>query len=229
MPFKSKAQQRFMFATQPKTAEKWAKETPNMEKLPQKVKKENMNTAEPLDNIQFWVVMKPTSYESTVQDIMAPADPFQFCEMHKNGLAPNQVAGFFTDEAEASKKAEGMLNTLYEAAKALEEKKGEVSGKLQKTIDALQKKAEEHMKMVKKEPENADKHHEQAEKAMARIKELRGKHKMVEESKKEVKEMDYTKSGLKDPKKADLDKNKDISKYEQKRGKAIEKSTHSKK
>lgn len=39
MPFKSKAQQRFMFATMPKKAKEWAKETKNMKKLPNKVKK----------------------------------------------------------------------------------------------------------------------------------------------------------------------------------------------
>ena len=37
MPFKSKAQQGFMFANMPKTANKWAKETPNMKSLPKKV------------------------------------------------------------------------------------------------------------------------------------------------------------------------------------------------
>ena len=45
MPFKSKSQQRFMFAAEargevkPGTAEKWAHETPNINKLPQKAKK----------------------------------------------------------------------------------------------------------------------------------------------------------------------------------------------
>lgn len=38
MPFKSKAQQGFMFANMPKTAKKWAKETPNMKSLPKKAK-----------------------------------------------------------------------------------------------------------------------------------------------------------------------------------------------
>lgn len=38
MPFKSKAQQGFMFANMPKTAKKWAKETPNMKSLPMKAK-----------------------------------------------------------------------------------------------------------------------------------------------------------------------------------------------
>ena len=39
MPFKSKAQQGFMFANMPKTAKKWAKETPNTKSLPKKVAK----------------------------------------------------------------------------------------------------------------------------------------------------------------------------------------------
>ena len=39
MPFKSKAQQGFMFATMPKTAKKWAKKTKNMKSLPARVKK----------------------------------------------------------------------------------------------------------------------------------------------------------------------------------------------
>lgn len=39
MPFKSKAQARLMFAKDPKMAKRWADETPNMKKLPEKVKK----------------------------------------------------------------------------------------------------------------------------------------------------------------------------------------------
>lgn len=40
MPYKSKAQQRYMFATKPKVAEKFAKETPKSSyaNLPEKVK-----------------------------------------------------------------------------------------------------------------------------------------------------------------------------------------------
>jgi hypothetical protein len=38
MPFKSKAQQRFMFSANPEMAKRWAKETPNMGKLPEKLK-----------------------------------------------------------------------------------------------------------------------------------------------------------------------------------------------
>ena len=39
MPFKSKAQQKYMFATMPKTAKKWAKKTPSMKSLPKKARK----------------------------------------------------------------------------------------------------------------------------------------------------------------------------------------------
>lgn len=39
MPFKSKSQQRFMFATHPRMAKRWAHETDDIKKLPEKVKK----------------------------------------------------------------------------------------------------------------------------------------------------------------------------------------------
>ena len=38
MPFKSKDQEKWMFANKPKMAKKWAKETPNQKALPKKVK-----------------------------------------------------------------------------------------------------------------------------------------------------------------------------------------------
>lgn len=38
MPFKSKAQQKWMFANKPKMAKEWADETPDIKKLPKKVK-----------------------------------------------------------------------------------------------------------------------------------------------------------------------------------------------
>ncbi len=39
MPFKSKAQQAWMYANKPKMAKKWQKETTKGKKLPKKVKK----------------------------------------------------------------------------------------------------------------------------------------------------------------------------------------------
>jgi len=37
MPFKSKAQARYMFAKMPETAKKWAEHTPNLRALPDKL------------------------------------------------------------------------------------------------------------------------------------------------------------------------------------------------
>lgn len=39
MPFKSKAQQKYMFAKMPKTAKKWAAHTPNIKSLPKRAPK----------------------------------------------------------------------------------------------------------------------------------------------------------------------------------------------
>lgn len=39
MPFKSKAQQKFMFAKHPKIAKRWADETKSMKSLPKKAAK----------------------------------------------------------------------------------------------------------------------------------------------------------------------------------------------
>jgi hypothetical protein len=41
MPFRSEAQQAWMFANKPEMAKKWAAETKNFSKLPKKVKKKN--------------------------------------------------------------------------------------------------------------------------------------------------------------------------------------------
>jgi hypothetical protein len=38
MPFKSKAQQKWMFSNKPKMAKRWTKETPNIKALPAKKK-----------------------------------------------------------------------------------------------------------------------------------------------------------------------------------------------
>lgn len=38
-PFRSKSQQRWMFVHMPKKAKQWAKETPNIRRLPEKVRR----------------------------------------------------------------------------------------------------------------------------------------------------------------------------------------------
>jgi hypothetical protein len=39
MPFKSEAQRRYLYATEPKVAKRWEKETPRNAKLPERVKR----------------------------------------------------------------------------------------------------------------------------------------------------------------------------------------------
>jgi hypothetical protein len=46
MPFKSKAQARYMFAKKPELAKEFADATPNMKKLPNKVKKKKPKKGE---------------------------------------------------------------------------------------------------------------------------------------------------------------------------------------
>lgn len=41
MPFKSKAQRKFMYAKHPEMAKEWEDKTPKGKKLPEKVKKKN--------------------------------------------------------------------------------------------------------------------------------------------------------------------------------------------
>ena len=44
MPFKSKAQQKWMFTNKPGMAKRWAKETPNIKGLPAKKKAKKKDT-----------------------------------------------------------------------------------------------------------------------------------------------------------------------------------------
>lgn len=45
MPFKSKAQQRWMFWKHPQMAKRWAHHTPSIKKLPEKVNKKSLSMA----------------------------------------------------------------------------------------------------------------------------------------------------------------------------------------
>jgi hypothetical protein len=46
MPFKSKAQQKYMFAKKPEMAKRWAKETPDIKTLPEKAGAKKSKTKE---------------------------------------------------------------------------------------------------------------------------------------------------------------------------------------
>lgn len=66
MPFESKAQQRYLFAKEPTIAKRWAKETPDIKKLPEYKKKKilkkaikKMNGKGGLESTAFTQASKP--------------------------------------------------------------------------------------------------------------------------------------------------------------------------
>lgn len=187
MPFKSKAQKNYMFANMPDVAEKWAEETPNIKKLPQKVQEKRVATPQPV-SFDFWVVRKPESHSDNPMNLVFKTSPLEFAYQVRGGMMPEEILGFYQDESEAYDVAHDQVLAEYKKAKALEEKKDLVATKLQKKIDELQKLAETHMKAMKSEPENAEAHQIKAESYLAKIKELRGKHKSVEKAKKPLEE-----------------------------------------
>lgn len=160
-----------------------------------RILKESIRGEQPLNDLQFWVVVKPKSYESNITDICTQTNPFQFNQMCMKGLSPDQVAGFYTEEDEAMYNAKQLLVDLQDKALALEAKKEEVTTALQKRIDELQKLAEIHTKAMKTDPDNTGDHHVKAEGYLTKLKELRAKHKMVEEAKKQIAKRDYDKDG----------------------------------
>lgn len=138
------------------------------------------------NTLEFWVVEKPMDPEDDPMTLVHQSDPFKFANQVRGGLMPEQVFGFYLDEDEALNAAHDQVHAVFEAAKALEEKKEAVIGKLDKHIKRLQQEINQHMKEAGENPDQADNHHMEAERKMAMIKELRGKHKMVGESRREL-------------------------------------------
>ena len=138
------------------------------------------------NNLEFWVVEKPTDPMADPMTLVHKSDPFKFAMQVRGGLVPDEVLGFYLDEDEALNAAHDQVTAVFEAAKALEEKKDAVIGKLDKHIARLQKEINQHMREAGDNPDQADNHHQEAERKMATIKELRSKHKMVGQSKKEL-------------------------------------------
>lgn len=146
------------------------------------------------EDIEFFVVLDPEQLDrevSNVENLVKLSDPIAFAkDWGRGAIEFNEVFGFYLEKEDALKAANELLDTIYEAARQLEEKKGQVTDKLQKRIDTLHKEAEHHMKMAKKEPENAVKHRELVKALMDTIKDLQGKHETIEKSKKVLKERD---------------------------------------
>ena len=190
MPFKSQAQQRFMFSQHPKIAQRWAKETPDMKHLPQHVSQETMmhdNWDHPgcEDKIgKIFVVLKPGP-ESMPQDIMHQTHAFGMGQFE-----PQNVHGVYTDKDEAGLVAEAACTELRKHLGEVEKKKDTVLEKINKHIARLQKEINGHMKEATEIPEMSEKHHELAERKMGMIRNLREKHKMVKAAKKQLPEIE---------------------------------------
>lgn len=184
-----------------------------------KMLKESVRGIQPLNDLQFWVVIKPNSYESNVSDICTQTNPFQFNQMCMKGLSPDQVHGFYTDEPEAQSTAKQLLVDLQDKALALEAKKDSVLEALRKRINELQKQMEIHTKAMRTEPDSVGENHVKAEGYLAKLKKLRETHKMVEEAKTKITKRDFDGDGeIETPEKE----------YKDVRGKAIKRSQNKK-
>lgn len=188
MPFKSKAQQGYMFANMPRIAMKWAKHTPDMEHLPQHVEQyPNQQPQDLQNNVDFFVVKMPMDHTSKVTDLVQQHNPLSFAQACQEGSCNmNEVAGCYLDEAEAHQAAYGIVKGKYDTAKALEEKKELVASKLQKKIDQLDKEAQKHLKLAKQDINNKEKHRAAAKQLLDQIEQLESKNKAVSGSKKEL-------------------------------------------
>jgi hypothetical protein len=192
MPFKSKAQQGYMFKNMPRIALKWAKHTPDMENLPQHVEENQAIINERKKNdVEFFTVLMPEDHTSKISDLVKHHTPIDFCNAVNNGeFTMNEIEGFYMDQAEATAAAQQFVKGLYETAKSLEEKKEKVATALQKKVDKMHKEAQAAMNLARKEPENADAHRAHSQALLEKIKAWEMKHKTVRGSKKELKPLE---------------------------------------
>lgn len=164
------------------------------------VLKENENIVEApvqlANNIEFFVVEKSKDPMDDPMQLSFKTDPIGFANQVRGGLLPEEIHGFYLDENEAMNAAHDLVQSVYETARGLEEKKGKVTEKLQKKINQLQKEVDAHLKAAKHDPVNADSHQTKAESVLAQIKELRGKQTIIEKSKKPLEEKEVQKKKL---------------------------------
>lgn len=201
MPFKSQAQQRAAFGghlgpEMKKKAPEWAHETPNIKSLPKHVKEDSpMEEAPVLDHQwahpgcedtigDLYVVLKPNN-DSSAQDLVHKTHAFGMGQFD-----PHSVHGVYGDEGEAQLVAEGAVKDLHKHLTTVEKKKDMALSKIAKHVKKLQNEINGHMKEANARPEEADMHHQLAEKKMTTIKGLRDKHKVISASKKELPKKD---------------------------------------
>lgn len=159
-------------------------------KLKSKISEESAPISQ---NMEFFVVEKPQTPEDDPMQLAYKSDPISFGRQMMGGLMPQQIHGFYSTEDEALNASHDLVQSVYEAATALEAKKGKVSSKMQKVMEKLEKEVSKNLKLAKESPHQAEEFHLKAEQLMEKIKNLRYKHKIVEKSKKTILDKDLIK------------------------------------
>jgi len=139
-----------------------------------------------------YAVQKPyTGCQLT--DLVKPIDPLLGIGAGHQ-IAPDQIHCVFADEPSAEKMAANLFEDHGKKELALEDKKDTTSKKVQATIDMLEKKRKEHMKMAKEDPKNVSTHREQIAMVTGKIDDLMTKLEKIEKSKKPIEEKIQDKS-----------------------------------
>lgn len=185
MPFKSKSQMGAAFGgylgkEMKKKASKWAEETPNIKKLPKRVKKEEIEGA--LGDV--YAVQKPYS-GCDMDSLVTPFNPMSGIPMDQ--MQPDQVHGVFPDQDRAMAVANQIYQEHMAYEQALEEKKVKVTEKLKSAMTKLERLRSNSMKMIKENPKEADPHRQKVAELTEKIDELTNKLQAIERSKKELK------------------------------------------
>lgn len=135
---------------------------------------------------QLYAVQKPYA-GCELTSLVKPIDPLMGIGAGHQ-LVPDQIHAVFSDEDMANDVAEDLYEAHCQKEAALEEKKGDVSDKLKKAIDALEKKRKEHMDMAKEDPKNASKHKEHIAQIVSKVDDFMTKLEKIEKSKKATEE-----------------------------------------
>lgn len=129
---------------------------------------------------QIFVVLKPTP-EASPEDLVHQTHAFGMSQFN-----PASVQGVYSESDEANIVAEAACNEMHKHLRMVEAKKNEIMSKIDENIARLQKEINAHMKEATERPELSERHHGLAQRKMATIGELRNKHKVVKESRKQL-------------------------------------------
>jgi hypothetical protein len=144
---------------------------------------------------QLYAVKKPYS-GCELTSLVKPIDPLMGIGAGHE-ILPDEIHAVFADPDMAKDVANELYEEHSKKMQALEEKKGDVSDKLKKAIDALEKKRKEHMEMAKEDPKNASQHRDHIAQIVSKVDDFMSKLEKIEKSKKEVVKEDDKKKKIK--------------------------------